>query len=322
MTQSNTVNPILPDPMISPLADNAYLVPLIAHVTGADCSDVSERLRQEHLHCPFSVPNEFFAKGLEPYVWSQGLLDFYEETDCFIYGIVAWNRTQLKCAMRQWMLDFLLRHDLSKGRILICGDGIGIDSFFFAQAGYETTFFEVSHFGQQIARRLFDDYKVNVQIADSLEIFEPESFDAIFSLDVLEHVPSPPDMVRNLARLLRPGGFFLVSAPFYAIHPQWPTHLKCNRKYSGRTAWFSQAGQMRLIDGCTLFNPLAFQKETQQKEDKDRQRMISLPLGRRLSLGWGGLFLRFSALFPALILNSALFLYRRDANLKRLMPER
>lgn len=309
------MNSILPDPLIPPLADNAYLIPLIADVTGADRSSVTERLRREHLYCPLSISEAFYAKGLEPFVWSQGLLDFYEETDSFIYGIVAWNRTQIKCAMRRWMLDFLHRHRLPQGRVLVCGDGIGIDSFFFAQAGYNTVFYEVSRYGQQIARRLFNDYKVNVQIADSLETFEPGSFDAVFSLDVLEHIPSPQEMVRDLSKLLRPGGFFIVSAPFYAVHPQWPTHLKCNRKYSGRTAWLSQAGQMKLIDGRVFSNPLVFQRESGDKES-----MFSLPFGKRVLLGWGGLFLRFSEVFPALILNTALCLYRWDAQLKRLMP--
>jgi len=177
-------------------------------------------------------------------------------------------------------------------------------------------FYEVSRYGTQIAQRLFDDYKVNVQIADTQDNFGPESFDAIFSLDVLEHVPSPPDMVRDLSKLLRPGGFFVVSAPFYAVHPNWPTHLKCNKKYSGRTVWLEKAGQMKLIDGRPFANPLAF-----QKHNVDGQDMFSLPLRKRFSLGLGGLFLRFSGLFPSLILGIALLMRSRDSQLQRFTPE-
>ena len=303
------------DPLIPPLADNTYLIPLIADITGADRSSVIERLRREHMYHPHTVPEAFFQKGLEPYIWSQKLLDFYEETDSFIYELVVWNRSQIKCTMRQWILDFLHRHRLPKGRILICGDGIGVDSFFFAKAGYDIISHDVSRYGQQIARRLFDDYNVNVQMADTLETFEPESFDAIIALDVLEHVPSPPDMVRDLSQLLRPGGFFIVSAPFYGIHPQFPTHLKCNRKYSGRTRWLEQAGQMKLIDGNPFGVPFAF-----QKIDGNEQNMFSLPFVKHFSLGLGKAFLRFSAMSPALILNIALFMHRCDNQLKRLMP--
>ena len=313
MINNDTINSITP--LIPPLADNAYLIPLIADVTKTDYADVKERLRREHLYHPHAVPEAFFSKGLKPYLYSQELLDFYEETDSFIYELVVWNRSRLKCVMRTWMLDSLQHHRMPKGRVLVCGDGIGVDSFFFAQSGYEVVSYEVSRYGQQIARRLYDDYKINVQIAGTLSTFEPESFDAIFSLDVLEHVPSPPEMVRELSTLLRPGGFFIVSAPFYAIHPQWPTHLKCNRKYAGHTAWLSEAGQMKLIDGCAFANPLVFQKICHNNEE-----MFSLPFAKRISLGLGGAFLRFSAVFPALIQSIALSMHRHDPQLKRLMP--
>ena len=306
---------MFPDPLIPPLRDNAYLISLIADVIGADRSHVAEYLRQEHLNFPLCVSEAFDAKGLKRHVWSAELLDFFEETDCYFYPVVVWNRTRIKCAMRRWLLDFLYRHRMSKGRILLCGDGIGVDSFFLAQAGYEVVSYEISRYGQQIARRLFDDYQVNVQMTDTLETLEPETFDAVFSLDVLEHVPSPPDMVRDHSKLLRPGGFFVVSAPFYMIHPRWCTHLKCNRKYSGRTAWLEQAGQMKLIDGRTLGNPFVF-----QKIDNDEQNMFSLPWGKRLSLGWGKVLLRFFALFPAPIAYLTLCMFRRDTQVKQLIP--
>jgi 2-polyprenyl-3-methyl-5-hydroxy-6-metoxy-1,4-benzoquinol methylase len=306
-----------PDPLIPPLQDNDYLISLLADVTGADHSSVAECLQQEHLHSPLSVSEAFNAKGLEPYVWSQGLLDFYKETDSFLYEDVVWNQTQRKCGMRHWILDFLHRHEMPHGRILICGDGIGVDSFFFAQAGYEVVFYEISRYGQQMAKRLFDDYHVNVEIADSLTAFEPESFDAVFSLDVLEHVPSPPEAVSDLTKLLRPGGFFVVSAPFCALHPRWPTHLKSNRKYSGRTAWLSQAGQMKLIDGRTMSNPLAFQKHC----GGGKESTFSLFWQTFVLIFLGRLFLRFSAVFPAPIMNTSLLLRRCDNQLKRLMPK-
>jgi SAM-dependent methyltransferase len=41
------------------------------------------------------------------------------------------------------------------------------------------------------------------------------SFDAIFSLDVLEHVPDYPAAVREMARTLRPGGWLLLTTPVH-----------------------------------------------------------------------------------------------------------
>jgi len=42
---------------------------------------------------------------------------------------------------------------------------------------------------------------------------EPESFDTVVAADVLEHIPDFMPIVRELRRLLKPGGELLVSAP-------------------------------------------------------------------------------------------------------------
>lgn len=49
--------------------------------------------------------------------------------------------------------------------------------------------------------------------------FRAESFDAVLALDVLEHLPSPDQCVREAARVLRGGGQLIVQTPFlYPLH--------------------------------------------------------------------------------------------------------
>ncbi|HEY4482970.1 MAG TPA: class I SAM-dependent methyltransferase [Candidatus Paceibacterota bacterium] len=56
----------------------------------------------------------------------------------------------------------------------------------------------------------------NVDVVSSVlhTPFADSSFDTIVSTQVLEHVDDPEQMVREIARLLKPGGYVLVSAPF------------------------------------------------------------------------------------------------------------
>jgi SAM-dependent methyltransferase len=45
--------------------------------------------------------------------------------------------------------------------------------------------------------------------------FKDESFDLVLSSEVLEHVPRPLVAMEEAFRVLKPGGFFIFTAPFY-----------------------------------------------------------------------------------------------------------
>ncbi|PZR06353.1 MAG: hypothetical protein DI536_30225 [Archangium gephyra] len=47
------------------------------------------------------------------------------------------------------------------------------------------------------------------------------SFDTVVSFQVLEHTPNPEQLVSEMARVMRPGGTLIISAPFsYRLHEQ------------------------------------------------------------------------------------------------------
>ena len=58
-----------------------------------------------------------------------------------------------------------------------------------------------------------------------MDIPEPDaSFDAVLCTEVLEHVPDPIRALDEMARLLRPGGIFIITAPFWSLTHFAPYH--------------------------------------------------------------------------------------------------
>ena len=62
-------------------------------------------------------------------------------------------------------------------------------------------------------------------VSDILDIPEPNaSFDAVLCTEVLEHLPDPVRALDEMARLLRPGGTFIITAPFWSLTHFAPYH--------------------------------------------------------------------------------------------------
>lgn len=71
-------------------------------------------------------------------------------------------------------------------------------------------------------------------LCDATAIPVPDgSFDAVLCTEVLEHVPAPDALIRELARVLRPGGRLMLSAPLGSGIHQEPYHF-----YGGYTPYW------------------------------------------------------------------------------------
>jgi ubiquinone/menaquinone biosynthesis C-methylase UbiE len=71
----------------------------------------------------------------------------------------------------------------------------------------------------------WDQFRLDI-VSDITAIPEPdESFDAILCTEVLEHVPDPVEALRELARLLKKGGYIILTAPFCSASHFSPFHF-------------------------------------------------------------------------------------------------
>jgi ubiquinone/menaquinone biosynthesis C-methylase UbiE len=71
----------------------------------------------------------------------------------------------------------------------------------------------------------WDNTKLDI-VSDITSIPVPDgSFDAVMCTEVLEHVPDPVAALKELNRVLRPGGYLLITAPFVSLTHFAPYHF-------------------------------------------------------------------------------------------------
>lgn len=90
-----------------------------------------------------------------------------------------------------------------------CGDGVGLQ------------------------KGAWDQSQLDI-VCDITSIPEPDaSFDAVMCVEVLEHLPDPIRALRELARLLKPGGTLIITAPVCSL-----THFSPHFYYTGYSRYF------------------------------------------------------------------------------------
>ena len=136
------------------------------------------------------------------------MLDRFREWRHSVYGFNIYNR-------RKWVEGLAARMPAG-ARVLDAGAGVGQYRPLFAHCDYKAHDFGLEP--QTVGSYTPLDYE-----SDILNIPAPDaSFDAVICTEVLEHVPEPIRAVRELARLLRPGGVMMLTAPLGCLLHQEP----------------------------------------------------------------------------------------------------
>ena len=281
----------VPDAPPEPLFNLEKMISWVSELTRQPEARVRRRLHEEFDWVGTNLSRALREAGLEPHVWSDGLARFYEQTDAFLYELIVWNRNKMKQEMCRWVAKHLAGVDGRPLEVLSIGDGLGFDSAYLAQAGHRVTYFEVPGCTESFARRVFAESGTDVTVlTDKAKIF-PAAYDAVLCLDVLEHLPDPPGLVREMTAYLRPGGRLIIHAPFYLVWSGNPAHLRENRRYSGSLSLYEKQG-LQLVDGGPMWNPLVLQKPPRNPR-LPRARLKTIGL---VMVGWYLFEGRFSSL--------------------------
>jgi 2-polyprenyl-6-hydroxyphenyl methylase / 3-demethylubiquinone-9 3-methyltransferase len=107
------------------------------------------------------------------------------------------------------------RASLSGARVLDVGCGGGLLAEALARAGAKVTAIDLAPGMIEVARLHAMEQKLEIDYrmvaAEAVAAAEPESFDVVTCMEMLEHVPDPAQMVATLTALVRPGGAVFIS---------------------------------------------------------------------------------------------------------------
>ncbi len=123
-----------------------------------------------------------------------------------------WNETPLflteeeRYSIYPWLYDAAEFRRHAGERILEVGCGTGADLLQFAKHGALATGVDITEKHVELARERLGDRAV-IHHADMRHLpFEDETFDYIYSHGVLHHSSEPEQAIREMFRVLRPGG--------------------------------------------------------------------------------------------------------------------
>lgn len=108
-----------------------------------------------------------------------------------------------------WMADVMGFDDFAGKRLLEVGCGMGTDLLQFARGGARVTGVDLTPRSIEISRHHLTLYEQrgDFAVTDAEKLpFEDESFDVVYSNGVLHHTPDTAGAVREIHRVLRPGG--------------------------------------------------------------------------------------------------------------------
>jgi 2-polyprenyl-3-methyl-5-hydroxy-6-metoxy-1,4-benzoquinol methylase len=121
----------------------------------------------------------------------------------------------------------LIGEEVGIGRILDAACGVGYGTAILAKSnpGAEVVGVDINAAAVEYAQERYGASGAKYFSSDLLAIDELHCFDAITSLETIEHVPDPVTVVRKFSRLLDSDGVFILSVPVTPSVDVNPHHL-------------------------------------------------------------------------------------------------
>jgi ubiquinone/menaquinone biosynthesis C-methylase UbiE len=129
-------------------------------------------------------------------------------------------------AQQPWMHDYFRFERFAGQHVLEIGIGQGTDMMQFAQAGAICHGVDITENHLKLTARnaTLRGIEVDLREADATRLpFEDNSMDCVYSFGVLHHIPEISQVMREIHRVLKPGGKVMI-----ALYHKWSAfHLFC-----------------------------------------------------------------------------------------------
>ncbi len=117
--------------------------------------------------------------------------------------------------------EFLANEDLTGKHVLDAGCGTGRGTQRLTSRGAQVTALDI---GPNLVNLTRTRYPCQALLASVIDLpFPDDTFDVVFSTEVIEHTPDPLSSVREMYRVLKPNGHLVLSTPVWLW--QWPVRI-------------------------------------------------------------------------------------------------
>ena len=240
------------------------IIESISMVTGNSVEWVSSKVEEEKRCAGSAVNADMHSFDVVPYQSSEQMNNLYSTGVGFALELAANYADSARIDMAAFILVRLCTERTRLGanlRVLAVGDGIGSDSIRLAGAGFDVDYIDYdTSVTSKVALQNFIKFSKNSGMnTGNIRVLNREDigdglYDAVISLEVIEHVDEPLDFLDFLNSQLKPEGLLFLSDCFPEISLHWQTHLLKNERLSGLTPMLTAQCGFEL-DGFNLLPP-------------------------------------------------------------------
>jgi len=237
-------------------------------------------------------------------VTKSAFLEYWEGSTPWIFrkeGLTYERRRSLRYDLQDYMRDVIGFDRYGSELLLEIGCGSGIDSAEFGRHGAEVVSLDFTEVGTRKTHETLVEAGVTPRVlrgsAESLP-FRDSSFDCVYSFGVLHHITRVGTVVKEISRILSPGGHLICmlynrSSLLYAysilfLHRGESSEEELLRRYSERNLDSPYTRAYTKEEACKLFEG-DFDLEASvhfNVIDTPQRRKLKLDIPEECGLGW------------------------------------